>query len=119
MSEDDAPPVEPQRHDELKEENEQLRTKVHSLEIDKAVRDQMVQQMREDRKQLLGQLETHVQTMIEQGRTIGKLETRLALALPEAEPIDKTAGDSAAGQFGSQPIDTVEKADQNIAADGV
>lgn len=65
-------------------EVEALRNEVQSLKIDKAVRDQMIEQMKEDRASLLGQLESHVQTMVEQGKTIGQLETRLQILAPDA-----------------------------------
>ena len=114
MSENDAPAAEPRSdHGELEKENEDLRSKVQSLEIDKAVRDRMLDQMKEDRQQLLGQLEGHVQTMIEQGRTIGKLETRLALALPEGDRED----DKGEYDAGSTPAGYDSEAVENDEAD--
>ena len=70
--------VERPQSDELKK----LREKVMSLEIDKRVRDGLLDQMKEDRKELLAQLQSHVDTMTGQSRMIGQLETRLELSAP-------------------------------------
>jgi hypothetical protein len=64
--------------DELK----QLHEQVMSLEIDKRVRDGLLDQMKDDRKELLSQLQHHVETLTQQSREIGQLETRLELAAP-------------------------------------
>ncbi len=68
--------------DELK----QLREKVMSLEIDKRVRDGLLDQMKDDRKELLSQLQNHVETLTSQSRVIGQLETRLELSAPVPQP---------------------------------
>ena len=64
------------------EELTQLREKVMSLEIDKRVRDGLLDQMKYDRKELLEQLQGHVNNLTRQSREIGQLETRLELAAP-------------------------------------
>ena len=64
------------------EEPNQLREKIMSLEIDKRVRDGLLDQMKNDRKELLLQLQAHVETMTKQSREIGQLETRLELSAP-------------------------------------
>jgi len=64
------------------EELAQLRKQVMSLEIDKRVRDGLLDQMKNDRKELLGQLQGHVETLTRQSREIGQLETRLELSAP-------------------------------------
>ena len=76
-----APNVEKSSPDNT-EELDQLREKVMSLEIDKRVRDGLLDQMKNDRKELLSQLQTHVETMTNQSRKIGQLETRLELSAP-------------------------------------
>jgi hypothetical protein len=58
-----------------------------SLEIDKRVRDGLIDQLKNDRKELLSQLQHHVETITTQSRMIGQLETRLELSAPE--PIRK------------------------------
>ncbi len=67
--------------DDTKELN-RLQEKVMSLEIDKRVRDGLLDQMKNDRKELLLQLQAHVETMTNQSREIGQLETRLELSAP-------------------------------------
>ena len=57
-----------------------------SLEIDKRVRDGLLDQMKNDRKELLGQLQGHVETLTRQSREIGQLETRLELSAPAPAP---------------------------------
>ena len=76
--------------DELKKLQEQ----VMSLEIDKRVRDGLLDQMKNDRKDLLSQLQGHVQTLTEQSRTIGQLETRLELSAPQIPPNDNELQDT-------------------------
>lgn len=71
--------------DELKK----LREQVMSLEIDKRVRDGLLDQMKNDRKELLSQLQQHVETMTNQSREIGQLETRLELSAPMQQSDDE------------------------------
>lgn len=59
-----------------------LREQVMTLEIDKRVRDGLLGQMKNDRKELLVQLQVHVETLTKQSREIGQLETRLELSAP-------------------------------------
>lgn len=66
-----------------------LKEQVMSLEIDKRVRDGLLDQMKNDRKELLSQLQGHVETMTKQGREIGRLETRLELSAPEPQIIEE------------------------------
>ena len=73
--------------DENADELKQLREQVMSLEIDKRVRDGLLDQMKNDRKELLGQLQGHVETLTNQSREIGQLETRLELSAPAPEPL--------------------------------
>ncbi len=75
---------------------EELKTKIQSLEIDKAVRDRMLEQVKEDRKELLDQLRGFVDRVTEQAHKIGQLETKLELAAPapEPEPEETGRGDS-------------------------
>ncbi len=68
---------------EATEETARLQEKIMSLEIDKRVRDGLLEQMKEDRKELLGQLQKHVETMTNQSRQIGQLEVRLELSAPQ------------------------------------
>ena len=42
--------------------------------------------MKNDRKELLGQLQGHVETLTKQSREIGQLETRLELSAPAPQP---------------------------------
>jgi len=46
------------------------------------VRDGLLDQMKNDRKELLTQLQGHVETLTRQSREIGQLETRLELSAP-------------------------------------
>ncbi len=78
---EDTPKTEKQAQEEA-DELKQLREKVMSLEIDKRVRDGLLDQMKDDRKELLSQLQNHVETMTSQSRVIGQLETRLELSAP-------------------------------------
>jgi hypothetical protein len=68
-------------------EHETLRQKAMSLEIDKRVRDGLIDQLKNDRGELMSQLQHHVETITTQSRMIGQLETRLELSVPE--PIRK------------------------------
>lgn len=68
-------------------EHETLRQKAMSLEIDKRVRDGLIDQLKNDRVELLSQLQHHVETITTQSRMIGQLETRLEISTPE--PIRK------------------------------
>jgi len=81
---DDESEVKPAETDA---EHETLRQKAMSLEIDKRVRDGLIEQLQNDRKELLTQLQHHVETITTQSRMIGQLETRLELSAPE--PIRK------------------------------
>ena len=81
VAETKAPNAEKPSSD-ITEELDQLREKVMSLEIDKRVRDGLLDQMKNDRKELLLQLQAHVETMTNQSREIGQLETRLELSAP-------------------------------------
>ena len=87
MSEHVAPVVEtPKTNTQSREEQEEMRKlkeELMSLEIDKRVRDGLLDQMKQDRKELLLQLQHHVETMTNQSRVIGRLETRLELSAPE------------------------------------
>lgn len=76
MSEPVASVEETDQSDEVKK----LREQVMSLEIDKKVRDGLIDQMKEDRKELFSQLEGHVQSLMEESRLNGQLETRLEFA---------------------------------------
>lgn len=80
-------------------ETKKLHDQITSLEIDKRVRDAMLDQMKTDREELLKQLDAHVKTMNEQSRIIGRLETRLELAAPEP------------GQTQPQPVDAADVRD--------
>jgi hypothetical protein len=60
-----------------------LETETRTLEIDKRVRDAMLEQMQKDRERLLNDLQHFVETMNDQSRQIGRLEA--LLALPEAK----------------------------------
>jgi chromosome segregation ATPase len=91
MSEGDAPfeekvKTESQSNEDA-DELKQLREQVMSLEIDKRVRDGLLDQMKNDRKELLGQLQGHVETLTKQSREIGQLETRLELSAPAPQQI--------------------------------
>lgn len=94
---DTSPPVEPvaavlgDGNPVEKEASEiaKLKEQVMSLEIDKRVRDGLLDQMKNDRKELLSQLQGHVETMTKQGREIGRLETRLELSAPEPQVIEE------------------------------
>jgi len=68
----------------LENENNQLREQNTSLEIDKQVRDRMLEQLKEDRALLFSQMELHVKTISAQAQKIGGLETRLELGVPSA-----------------------------------
>lgn len=83
----DAPSRDTSRHDaprndspDASEKVRELESKVRMLEIDKAVREQLLDRMNADREQLLGQLKGYVGELISQSRTIGKLETQLELS---------------------------------------
>lgn len=86
MSEHVAPVEETPKTDtqsrEEQEEVRKLKEELMSLEIDKRVRDGLLDQMKQDRKDLLSQLQHHVETMTNQSRVIGQLETRLELSAP-------------------------------------
>ena len=69
------------------DEVKQLREKAMSLEIDKRVRDGLLDQMKNDRKELLSQLQGHVETLTKQSREIGQLETRLELSAPAPQQL--------------------------------
>jgi len=87
-SEPVAPVGEQENEQAHSEELKNLNEKVMSLEIDKRVRDGLLDQMKEDRKELLSQLQSHVETMTGQSRMIGQLETRLELAAPQSPTND-------------------------------
>lgn len=61
------------------EEIETLKQKVHSLEIDKAVRDKMIEHYKEDRKVWHEQAKDFVNTISYQSRELGSLEAKLTL----------------------------------------
>jgi hypothetical protein len=82
---EETPKTERQSNEEA-DEMKQLRENVMSLEIDKRVRDGLLDQMKIDRKELLSQLQGHVETLTRQSREIGQLETRLALSAPMPHP---------------------------------
>ena len=82
---EDAQKTKKQTQEEV-DELKQLREKVMSLEIDKRVRDGLLDQMKDDRKGLLLQLQNHVETLTSQSRVIGQLETRLELSAPMPLP---------------------------------
>ncbi len=63
-----------------------LHEQVMSLEIDKRVRDGLLDQLKNERKELLGQLQGHVEILTKQSREIGQLETRLELSAPAPHP---------------------------------
>ncbi|MCP4185227.1 MAG: hypothetical protein GY761_18270 [Hyphomicrobiales bacterium] len=88
---EDTPKTERQTQEEI-DELKQLREKVMSLEIDKRVRDGLLDQMKDDRKELLSQLQNHVETMTSQSRVIGQLETRLELSAPLPQPHTNDTG---------------------------
>ena len=73
---------------------EQLGEKIMTLEIDKRVRDGLIGQLKEDRKELLAQLQNYVETITTQSRMIGKLETRLELSVPQSHPAIRDGGDN-------------------------
>ncbi|MBL4761218.1 MAG: VWA domain-containing protein [Gammaproteobacteria bacterium] len=81
---EEEPPVEetPKTDTPSREEVRKLKEELMSLEIDKRVRDGLLDQMKQDRKDLLSQLQHHVETMTNQSRVIGQLETRLELSAP-------------------------------------
>ncbi len=70
---------------ENSEEIEKLNGEINSLQIDKAVRDQRIEQFKEDRKELIGQLEGFVDRLTTQAHQIGSLETQLQLSAPAIE----------------------------------
>ncbi len=81
----------------LKEETadlQQLDEKIMTLEIDKRVRDGLIGQLKDDRKELLAQLQNYVETITTQSRMIGQLETRLELSAPQAHPAIRDVGDN-------------------------
>ncbi|MCP4935512.1 MAG: hypothetical protein GY927_15235 [bacterium] len=82
---EDTPKTDKQAQEEA-DELKQLHEKVMSLKIDKRVRDGLLDQMKDDRRELLSQLQNHVETMTSQSRVIGQLETRLELSAPMPEP---------------------------------
>lgn len=76
-------------------EKKELVEKNHSLEIDKAVRDQMVKQLQEERGTFLEQMQADRQNFLEQikifsseagalSRELGQMETKLELTAPQA-----------------------------------
>jgi len=87
-SEPVAPVVRQEEEKGKSEELKKLKENVMSLEIDKRVRDGLLDQMKEDRKELLSQLQSHVETMTGQSRMIGQLETRLELTAPQSPTND-------------------------------
>ena len=87
-SHDKSEPVAPVGETVQSDELKKLQEQVMSLEIDKRVRDGLLDQMKNDRKDLLSQLQGHVQTLTEQSREIGQLETRLELTAPQMPLID-------------------------------
>jgi len=83
ISHDKSEPVAPVEETVQSDELKSLQEQVMSLEIDKRVRDGLLDQMKNDRKDLLSQLQGYVQTLTEQSREIGQLETRLELTAPQ------------------------------------
>ncbi|MCP4182529.1 MAG: hypothetical protein GY761_04330 [Hyphomicrobiales bacterium] len=92
---DEETPNTEKQSDEDADELKQLQEKVMSLEIDKRVRDGLLDQMKNDRKELLTQLQGHVETMTRQSREIGQLETRLELPAPMPQPQSNDDDDDA------------------------
>lgn len=63
-----------------------LEAETRTLEIDKRVRQGMIEQMQRDRERLLDDLRRYVETMNDQSRQIGRLEARAAqLSAPVGE----------------------------------
>ena len=87
------------------EHTKALEEKIRSLEIDKAVRQQLIDRMDDDRKRMLDQIERFVLQLTEKSRTIGQLETKVAyLEAPRAsEP--ETLPDAEEGR-GPDPWNT-------------
>ncbi len=104
VAEPNKPNAEKSNPDNI-EELDQLREKVMSLEIDKRVRDGLLDQMKNDRKELLSQLQTHVETMTNQSREIGQLETRLELSAPASKTV---VGEQQAPNNPAQPEKQLE-----------
>lgn len=57
---------------------DELEGETRTLEIDKRVRDAMMEQMQRDRERLLDDLRRYVETMNDQSRQIGRLEAQAA-----------------------------------------
>jgi hypothetical protein len=74
-----------------------LEIQARSLEIDKRVRDAMLEQMQKDRERLLDDLKHFVETMNDQSRQIGRLEAQLAL-------LDAPKGDTSRVREGEHPV---------------
>jgi len=76
-------------------ENEKLKQRVHSLEIDKAVRDKMIEHYKEDRATWHEQAKDFVNSISQQSRQLGALETKLTLAEHNQKelPSPKTPGE--------------------------
>jgi len=98
MSEPVAPVIDEVETEKASKEKtadlEQLNEKIMTLEIDKRVRDGLIGQLKDDRKELLAQLHNYVETITTQSRMIGQLETRLELSAPHHHPAIREVGDN-------------------------
>lgn len=118
----DAPERDTSRHDaptdDMPDAHEKigaLESKIRMLEIDKAVRDQLLDRMNADRERLLEQMKDYVGDLMTQSRTIGQLETQLALNAPSDTPRripviserypSESEGDNHGGTPSSEAID--------------
>jgi hypothetical protein len=103
------------RSEEKSAEQEDLRQKNMSLEIDKKVRDGLIDQLKNDRKEILLQLQHHVETITTQSRMIGQLETRLELTAPE--PVRKLRVYESADQ--DVNLGEGDRHSENVSPDGI
>ncbi len=108
MSEPVAPVVEEAETEKSPKEKtadlEQLSEKIMTLEIDKRVRDGLIGQLKDDRKELLAQLQNYVETITTQSRMIGQLETRLELSAPQPHPAIRDVGDNHANEHSQDSV---------------
>jgi len=71
----------------------ELKAQITGLEVDKRVRDQMIKQFQEDRKQWFDEMGHFVDKVSKQSEQIGMLKARLQLSAPAPKPPEEPKSD--------------------------
>ena len=94
----------------------ELESKVRELEIDKAVRQQLIERLDGDRVRMLDQVERYVTQLIEKSREIGQMETKLMrLSAPQGR--DTNESEYHVVDAGTEPESSTETWPHPSAAD--